>query len=519
MNLKKESNIWSMLAQPRWIFWFSRGAILLSLMAWMLFSSQYLLKIWGALAFFLVYSCAALLFDRKTNWSGESFYFFTSLIDLGFITFLGYLTDPSNSGFFLLFFLVIPFGSYAAGFLPGIVLAFLSSVFYLSVNAQDFSSLSVSFVLTRFLALLVLAVAVGIVVKEMRGSKSKLLGMFDVLNQRTSELEKSQAQIETIYETSHTLGEILNLDEVVGEVLNIVQRVLSYRYFSIYILGEQNTISLMGEIKEGEKVKYTEPKVKRLSGVHREIVSTGKSVRIFDVSKDPNLKLSPEEVKSFMAVSMVSRGKVIGVMEARSNRLGAFLDQDEKIFSILSGSAALAIENALLHQKTQELTVIDDLTGLYNFRYFTRKLIDEVMRAERYKLPLSVIMVDIDWFKKCNDTYGHLFGNRVLQGLAANIKESVREVDVVCRYGGEEFAVILPQTRKNDAQMIGERIRRKVESNEFLTGGEGLPVKVTVSLGVASFPENGRTSKDLIAKVDQALYLAKGKGKNLVCTV
>jgi diguanylate cyclase (GGDEF)-like protein len=519
MNLKKESNLWSILAQPRWIFWFIRGAIFISLIAWMLFSSEYGVAIWGALAFFLVYSCAALLFDRKTSLRGESFYFFTSLVDLGFITFLGHLTGPSSSGFFLLFFLVVPFGSYAAGFVPGILLAFLSSIFYLSINATGLSSLSVSFVLTRVLALLILAAAVGIVVKEMRGSKTKLLGMFDVLNQRTSELEKSQAQIETIYETSRTLGEILNLDELVGEVLNIVQRVLGYRYFSIFILGDQNTISLMGEIKEGEKIKYSEPKVQRLWRVHREIVNTGKPLRIFDVTKGPDLRLSPEDVKSFMAVSMVSRGKVIGVMEARSTRMGAFLDQDEKIFSILAGSAALAIENALLHQKTQELTVVDDLTGLYNFRYFTRKLIDEVMRAERYKLPLSVIMVDIDWFKRCNDTYGHLFGNRVLQGLAVNIKESVREVDVVCRYGGEEFAVILPQTMKNDAQMIGERIRRKVESNEFLTDGEGSPVKVTVSLGIASFPENGRTSKDLIAKVDQALYLAKGKGKNLVCTV
>jgi diguanylate cyclase (GGDEF)-like protein len=132
---------------------------------------------------------------------------------------------------------------------------------------------------------------------------------------------------------------------------------------------------------------------------------------------------------------------------------------------------------------------------------------------------LSLIMIDIDWFKRCNDTYGHLFGNLVLRDIARRTRESVREVDVVCRYGGEEFAAILPQTKKEDAQMIGERIRRRVESGEFVSETKESKVRITVSLGVASFPENGKTSRELIEKVDQALYLAKGRGKNLVCTV
>lgn len=351
----------------------------------------------------------------------------------------------------------------------------------------------------------------------MKYSRSKLLRTFDILNQRTSELEKSQAQIETIYETSRTLGEKLNLSEVVEEILNIVQKILGYRFFSIFVLTEQGMLSLLGEIKKGERYKHGEPKAERLRGVFSEVVNTGKTVRVFDVTQEPDIKPNFSEIRSIMAVPMISRGKVIGVMDASSTRTGAFLDQDEKIFSILASSAALAIENALLHQKTEELTIVDELTGLYNYRYFNRKLRAEVRRAERYMQTLSLIMIDIDWFKRCNDTYGHLFGNRVLQELGVRIKESVRDVDVVCRYGGEEFAVILPQTKKADAQMIGERIRHKVESADF--GNVQEKVKMTVSLGVASFPENGRTSKELIERVDQALYLAKGKGKNLVCTI
>ncbi len=518
MPAKKETNLWSLLSQPKWIFWLIRGIIFFSFVLWMLFIPEYDHRIWLLLAFFLFYSFVALIFTKKAKTKGEKIYFLISLLDIILITFLGVLTDRKESGFFFLYFLVVPFGSYVAGLIPGFSLAFLSSVFYLSINAKDFAGLSVSSVLVKILALWALAIAVGMVVEEMRFSRSKLLRMFDILNQRTSELEKSQAQIETIYETSRTLGEILNLDEVVGKIQNIVQKILGYRFFSIFILTDKNTLSLLGEIKEGKKTKYSEPKAERLKGILRGVVNTGEPVRIFDVTKEPDFEPNPGETKSFMAVPMISRGKVIGVMAARSTRMGAFLDQDEKIFSILAGSAALAVENALLHQKTQELTIVDELTGLYNFRYFSRKLSAEIRRAERYKQFLSLIMVDIDWFKRCNDNYGHLFGNRVLQDLAQRIKESVRDVDVVCRYGGEEFAVILPQTQKADAQTIGERIRHKVESADFISDAKDPRVKITVSLGVASYPENGKATKELIEKVDRALYLAKGRGKNLVCT-
>ncbi len=517
MPAEKETKIWSLLSQPRWIFCLIRGVIFSSFVFWMFFAPEYDHRIWMLLAFFLVYSFSAFIFTRRTK--GEKLYFLTSLLDIILITLAGLLTDRKDSGFFFLYFLVVPFASYVAGLIPGFSLAFLSSLFYVSINTKDFAGLSASHMLVKVAALWVLAIGVGIVVKEIKYSRSKLLKMFDILNQRTYELEKSQAQIETIYETSRTLEERLNLNEVVGEILNIVQKTIGYHFFSIFILTEKNTLALLGEIKEGEKMKYPEPKPKRLKGILREVVSTRKSMRIFDVTKNPDFDPNLEGTKSFMAVPMISRGNVIGVMNARSVRMGAFLDQDEKIFSILAGSAALAVENALLHQKTQELTIVDELTGLYNYRYFSNKLKTEIRRAERYHLPLSLIMVDIDWFKRCNDTYGHLFGNRVLQDLAQRIKESVRDVDVVCRYGGEEFTVILPQTKKANAQTIAERIRRRVDSADFVSEAEDFRVKITVSLGVASYPENASTPKDLIEKMDQALYLAKGRGKNLVCTV
>lgn len=519
MASRNARRIWSLLSQPRWVFWLIRGVIFLSFALWMLLSPETDWRMWVPFAFFLTYSLADLGFSAKTRSVGDRFYFVTGIMDLISITLAEWISGGGGGGFFYLYFLVVPFGSYTLGLVPGSLLALFSSVFYLSVTIGNPGGPSVGLLLAQILALWTLTVTVGVVVKEMGSSRSKLLRTFDILNQRTSELEKSQAQIETIYETSRTLVERLHLSEVVEEILNIVQSVMGYRFFSIFLLTEQRMLSLLGQIQEGKRVTETQAKPVRLSSILGTVVEKAAPVRVFDLGEVPDPGVDLRKIRSFMAVPLISRGNVIGLMSAGSDKIGAFLEQDERIFSILAGSAGLAIENARLHQKTQELTVVDDLTGLYNYRYFIRKLGTEVMRASRYNQPLSLIMLDIDWFKKCNDTYGHLFGNLVLQDIARRTRESVREVDVVCRYGGEEFAAILPQTKKEDARMIGERIRHRVESAEFVSETKESRVTITVSLGVASFPENGKTSKELIEKVDQALYLAKGRGKNLVCTI
>ncbi|KPL04990.1 MAG: hypothetical protein AMJ73_03045 [candidate division Zixibacteria bacterium SM1_73] len=517
---KKDSDFWSFVAQPKNIFLLIRGVIFFCFVLWFLFAPEKSdHRVWTLFFIFLAYSFGFSIYMNKPRGKVRNLYFFTCFLDIVLITFLILFTDRKGSDFSLLYFLVVPFAGYAVGLLAGLSLAFLSSIFYLSINSGDLVTLSPNYLLIRIAVLWVLVVAVSAVIQTLDRSKTKLLRMFDILNQRTSELEKSQAQIETIYETSRNLGEILNLEEVVDELLNIVQKILGYQFCSIFILNDSNTLSVLGEIKEGKKIKYSEWVEKGLDKTLERVTTTGKPVRIFDLTSAFQHRRKSDEFKSLLAVPMISRGKVIGVLDAKSKRVGAFLDQDEKIFSILGGSAALAIENASLHQKTQELTVVDELTGVHNYRYFTRKLSQEIKRAERYKQSLSLLMIDIDWFKRCNDTYGHLFGNKVLKKLAQRIKDSVRDVDVVNRYGGEEFAVILPQTSKKDARMIGERIRRKVEMADFVTEEDGLLIKVTVSLGVATFPDDATSAEPLVEKVDQALYLAKGKGKNLVCAV
>ncbi len=169
-----------------------------------------------------------------------------------------------------------------------------------------------------------------------------------------------------------------------------------------------------------------------------------------------------------------------------------------------------------IFQKTQQDTYIDELTQLYNYRYFMNVLDYEIARANRYHAPLSLVMFDVDDFKHYNDTNGHLTGNKSLKKLAQIIKKSVRKVDIVTRYGGEEFAMILPETNKEGGLVISERIRKKVERSAFIKGEKQPLKRFTISGGLATFKVDAKTGADLIKKADQSLYRAKALGKNQV---
>jgi two-component system cell cycle response regulator len=167
-------------------------------------------------------------------------------------------------------------------------------------------------------------------------------------------------------------------------------------------------------------------------------------------------------------------------------------------------------------QELEALAVTDELTGLLNHRAMQQRLRDEFIRAQRYNEPLSVIMVDVDNFKKINDTFGHLYGDRVLEKLAQLLKKAVREIDIVARYGGDEFLIILPQTHFSGSLAVADRIWRAAGAETLATKKEALPL--TVSVGVSFFPNKNVTSvEELVNFADQALYQAKREGRNRIC--
>jgi diguanylate cyclase (GGDEF)-like protein len=174
----------------------------------------------------------------------------------------------------------------------------------------------------------------------------------------------------------------------------------------------------------------------------------------------------------------------------------------------LADQAALGFENACLYQGARELIYIDDLTGLHNYRYLQMVLAREIRRTERYGMPFTLIFIDLDYFKNVNDTRGHLAGSAVLKEVATMLRKSVRDVDLLFRYGGDEFTALLVETDRQGGTVVAERIRRTIEGNSFLAES-GEPIRLTTTVGYACFPEHAGTQRDIIDLADRAMYYGK----------
>jgi diguanylate cyclase (GGDEF)-like protein len=183
--------------------------------------------------------------------------------------------------------------------------------------------------------------------------------------------------------------------------------------------------------------------------------------------------------------------------------------------SILAGHFALGLKRARLYKMIQELAITDGVTGLYTRRYAMERFKEEFLRSQAHHFSLSVLMIDVDDFKDCNDKYGHLVGDIVLFEIGNRIKENIREVDMLARFGGEEFIVFAPNTSKESVFAFAERIRKGIEEAMIRAYDERL--KTTVSIGLSSYPEDAKSPEDLIGKADWALYQAKKLGKNRSC--
>jgi len=219
--------------------------------------------------------------------------------------------------------------------------------------------------------------------------------------------------------------------------------------------------------------------------------------------------------RSFLGMPFVSQDKVLGVFTVASRQPDAISGYQQHMLSIIANQVAVSIANARLHQMMRQMATTDGLTGLINHRHFQEKAEAEFARAGRYNEPLSVLLFDIDHFKKVNDTYGHPVGDAVLKKVAAILRETVRTSDIAARYGGEEFVALLTNTDHEGAKKMAERIRSSVEKGRYVLDGKNIPI--TISVGSASFPPDGKEKKELIEKADQALYWAKGHGRNQCC--
>ncbi|MDD5574199.1 MAG: sensor domain-containing diguanylate cyclase, partial [Candidatus Omnitrophica bacterium] len=221
----------------------------------------------------------------------------------------------------------------------------------------------------------------------------------------------------------------------------------------------------------------------------------------------------------FVVIPLKAKDKSVGLIVADNIFTKRSITKDDiRVLMMFANQAGMAIENSQLYERTLIKVHKDALTDLWNHGYFQFVVDEELRRAKDHLTYLSIIMLDIDNFKNYNDTWGHQKGDEILSRISKIITESSRKIDKVCRYGGEEFAVILPDAAKKDVLVIAERIRSNIEQYPFTTGPDHPPQKITVSIGVASFPEDGKTKAELIRAADAALYDAKKQGKNRVAS-
>jgi diguanylate cyclase (GGDEF)-like protein len=228
-------------------------------------------------------------------------------------------------------------------------------------------------------------------------------------------------------------------------------------------------------------------------------------------------RLSDQSIGAVLAFPLTSRGRrvaaLIGLDREPSSREPRLLPSMLRAVRVLLEPAASALDNALLLKRAEALSVTDDLTGLHNSRYLNLVLRREAKRASRSGRPLSLVFLDLDGFKSINDSHGHLFGSRALVEAAAVVRSSARETDVAARFGGDEFAVVLPDTGGEGAFAVAERVRQRLAEHPFLAD-DGLDIHLTASVGVATLPDVAVSPDELIQAADMAMYRVKQSGKN-----
>ncbi len=324
-------------------------------------------------------------------------------------------------------------------------------------------------------------------------------------------------------EISKALTSTLNPREVLEIIMKEISVLFQPKTWSLLLIDEEKE-ELHFEIAIGpESEKLKKIKLKIGEGIAGWVAKYGEPVITNNPYEDERFNKKVDEMLNFkthsiIAVPLKSKGKILGVIEL-INELddGEFTREDLVLLQTFSDFAAIAIENARYVEKIKELTIKDDVTKLYNSRYLQEALDKEISRARRHNRKLSLIFIDIDHFKNVNDTYGHLVGSKVLAEFGDLIRSSLREIDIPTRYGGDEYVIILPETDKEGAVKVAERLRKKLKEHTFLEK-DGYNIKITASFGISTYPDDALEKLDLLRLADNAMYRVKETKRDGIAT-
>jgi len=337
-------------------------------------------------------------------------------------------------------------------------------------------------------------------------------------------LSSAEKELSLLEDISKTITSSLDLHGIIITIMKHIRDMTGAKEWSLYLLDDESR-SLYLE-KSSKKISKKNRKVTlgMGEGIAGWVASEGTPVIIPDISSDKRFLScvdSKERAtkKSIICVPLKSKDRILGALEISNKQKGLSFTRDDLAFVLkLVDHASIAIERASLYQKMAELAITDDLTKLFNSRYLNRTIETEISRCERYKSSVSLIFMDVDHFKSVNDQYGHLIGSKLLVETGQLLIKGLRSFDIVTRYGGDEFVIVLPQTAPNIAVQIAERLRKNIKKHIFLKD-DSLNLKLTASFGIASYPENAGTKDELIHLADEAMYRVKNKTRDGVYAI
>lgn len=329
-------------------------------------------------------------------------------------------------------------------------------------------------------------------------------------------IEKRLKILEAIASIHQAVGADLELKDICKTLAEKLIEITGADGTAIIIFREKfaEVLAEVGFMKkfEGKRLDLTMPAINY-------ILTTGNLIFTGELEKSVAATCIPAGcgMKSLICVPIKIKNEIKGIVHLDSARKNAFDKEDLELVKMLAREIGIIMERTFLYEKTKEMSIKDPLTGAYNRRKLEEDLTHEVFRARRYGREFSILMIDVDWFKKYNDYHGHQMGDELLKKLVAIFRKSLRASDRIYRYGGEEFVILLPETPREKAGAAAERVRKKVEKEKFPGEEKSQPGgKITISVGVAGFPEDGKHWAEIIRKADIALYYAKTKGRNRV---
>jgi diguanylate cyclase (GGDEF)-like protein len=340
-------------------------------------------------------------------------------------------------------------------------------------------------------------------------------------------------KLKILLDIGRQLAETRELNPLLESAMGLALGFLGAEYGYLVFLDGEELVFRVGQDKNGNRLQEPQEQISRT--IFDEVVQSGKSIITEDaLSSFDTSSVFELQLRSVLCAPLISRGEILGAIYVENRSVSnLFEEEDLKLLEYFAAQAAVAIENAVLNEdlearvkartaelarvneKLRELAITDPLTGVFNRRHFFELTQQELTRAQRYGLPISTIMLDLDHFKQINDRYGHLVGDHVLQEVAESIRDNIRTVDILGRYGGEEFTILLPNTALPGTREIAERVCEMIASLTLKMDDDS--VLVTASLGVVSVEDVTDISIEvLLNRADQALYAAKQSGRNQI---